>query len=555
VTGTCALCGGAYDGMGHNPQPLAEPPARCCDKCNADAVVPARIMRARVATHSWPQVGAPDPRPTFGQRAASKATAHQGDLPGAYHPGAEADSTHGGGPEGWQLAHQDDASPDPDADPTVRHQVRIPLDPADRERLSLSIPNDQAAELTPGTVAKVAAIGPNQGGRQAPLGSHFTVRLPDGRLNQLRGRTPTNPGPGRIVSAAQVPEFRSWLVRQWQPGGSFARAAQAMADTDRGRQLNKGGAEMLATDATVEVRTLNRAELYFVEPEMVDLLADVAPGCPPDVRPTDLVWPADEGLVVLAKPIEGTASDTGARIEVWAFTWSRTSLRSNLGNRGDADLAARYGPRVPCLSVASYRLVDFDKGLDADELALATVVAADTELPVTVQVPDDDSGRTVLSVHGAIWVPMGRSDWPEHDGLAEPVPWALDADMDTSIHEDRRTIAALFTCLAQQGIASQVAHQGPRPEARRQRRQGVTTAEPAKVLVVTLRRPRLAPHAPPAPPGATLRSHRWLVREHPRWQACGTGRKERRLVIVPAHIKGPPGAPLVVKQRVNRWVR
>lgn len=49
---TCCLCGqpcepwpgpAASDGYGHNPEPLAEWPARCCDTCNADKVIPARL--------------------------------------------------------------------------------------------------------------------------------------------------------------------------------------------------------------------------------------------------------------------------------------------------------------------------------------------------------------------------------------------------------------------------------------------------------------------------------------------------------------------------------
>ena len=43
--GTCALCGGEYDGWGANPEPLAAYPARCCARCDEEVVIPERIFR------------------------------------------------------------------------------------------------------------------------------------------------------------------------------------------------------------------------------------------------------------------------------------------------------------------------------------------------------------------------------------------------------------------------------------------------------------------------------------------------------------------------------
>ena len=40
----CSLCGAPLDDFGHNPWPLAlNEKERCCDKCNIEKVVPARI--------------------------------------------------------------------------------------------------------------------------------------------------------------------------------------------------------------------------------------------------------------------------------------------------------------------------------------------------------------------------------------------------------------------------------------------------------------------------------------------------------------------------------
>ena len=41
---TCALCGGLFDGPGHNPEPLqVEGDGRACNDCNGTRVIPARI--------------------------------------------------------------------------------------------------------------------------------------------------------------------------------------------------------------------------------------------------------------------------------------------------------------------------------------------------------------------------------------------------------------------------------------------------------------------------------------------------------------------------------
>lgn len=43
--GTCCLCGGRFERYGNNPWPLADDMNdRCCDKCNAEKVIPARFL-------------------------------------------------------------------------------------------------------------------------------------------------------------------------------------------------------------------------------------------------------------------------------------------------------------------------------------------------------------------------------------------------------------------------------------------------------------------------------------------------------------------------------
>ena len=43
---TCCICGQVFTGYGNNPWPVNDDEdARCCDTCNADVVIPARVKR------------------------------------------------------------------------------------------------------------------------------------------------------------------------------------------------------------------------------------------------------------------------------------------------------------------------------------------------------------------------------------------------------------------------------------------------------------------------------------------------------------------------------
>lgn len=43
----CCICGKMFEGWGNDPWPVTEDPnAVCCDKCNANIVIPARIAMA-----------------------------------------------------------------------------------------------------------------------------------------------------------------------------------------------------------------------------------------------------------------------------------------------------------------------------------------------------------------------------------------------------------------------------------------------------------------------------------------------------------------------------
>ena len=38
----CCICGNEFEGFGNNPEPVKSE-GRCCDKCNQEVVIPARL--------------------------------------------------------------------------------------------------------------------------------------------------------------------------------------------------------------------------------------------------------------------------------------------------------------------------------------------------------------------------------------------------------------------------------------------------------------------------------------------------------------------------------
>lgn len=86
-------------------------------------------------------------------------------------------------------------------------------------------------------------------------------------------------------------------------------------------------------------------------------------------------------------------------------------------------------------------------------------------------------------------------------------------------------------------------------------------AEPPTVQVIALRKSqRDTTHEPSSEPSdgsapGRQYQHRWVVSGHPRLQACGPGRADRKLIWIDPYPKGPEGMPLLVRKRVYAVVR
>lgn len=51
MVNTCCICGTQFKGFGNNPWPLSESvDDRCCNDCNLDEVIPARMSNIKAGT-------------------------------------------------------------------------------------------------------------------------------------------------------------------------------------------------------------------------------------------------------------------------------------------------------------------------------------------------------------------------------------------------------------------------------------------------------------------------------------------------------------------------
>lgn len=384
-----------------------------------------------------------------------------------------------------------------------------------------------------------------------------------------------------VIGPAHVPDLRTWLLQQWQPGHPYQVAAERHAYDPKGRKPSSMYAEW-------EARALAAATLWWVSEDMLDLLESVVPTVPDDVLVDQLPRPSNCGLVVLAKPYLGIDAATGERtVHVDGFCWGGTNLDSRY----------RGGTPTRCVSVSAYRHIDFDMGMGATEMQLAMATGAmghATQVPVGHGETRDERTHVALGPDGQpiemtvgvepgpvarrspqgyrllghTWVPLGRSDWPLEDELGTfdtgeaplsgptgPLPQGRFPHAEASSIEDRRLVAALWTLLHQEGIATTTTTVVERQARRRAERQGVAPDATRHVQVVTLRKlHRTRPDGEPEPHAGRY-SHRWTVAGHWRNARVGPGRTQRRLTWVSPHIKGPDDTPLVVKERVNAWVR
>src|ERR1043165_718348 len=134
---------------------------------------------------------------------------------------------------------------------------------------------------------------------------------------------------------------------------------------------------------------------------------------------------------------------------------------------------------------------------------------------------------------------------------AEPVSFAeLDPELPQPVVA---ALAAAWLLMQQPLLIDRTQERPDKSTARAIARDGLSVPD---VTVVDLRRQYTPQDRDPGDEtGGRHYKHRWVVSGHWRNQAYGKERALRRQTWVPAHMKGPEGAPLQATEKVNVWRR
>jgi hypothetical protein len=351
--------------------------------------------------------------------------------------------------------------------------------------------------------------------------------------------------------AHEVPDLVHELVQGWKspPWQFAARSQMERMIAMFGNKASSGDInEATTAEIAWEVDSLLQATLWWVGPEMCDLLYATMESVPDDTMVADLVRPAPRGLVILSKPWNGIDAMTGEQtMDIDAVLWGHANLPSVT-----VDGIAIPDSRRPCISLSSYACIDLDAGMGPQEL-LYSVSTGMISNAKAASYLGRNKEETAFALHGKIWSPLGRSDWPITDPLKQDlVPGALGAkSYQRSADDDRRFIAALWTLLNTRTVAEV----RPHPISRQIRRRAQRNSVPSDVRVIYLRRPDRPNTPDPENPQRPARSHRWYVGAYYAHRWYGKGRTERKLTLVSASVRGPADKPFIAKKEVRKWIR
>ncbi|MFF0409121.1 hypothetical protein ACFYUY_01630 [Kitasatospora sp. NPDC004745] len=135
---------------------------------------------------------------------------------------------------------------------------------------------------------------------------------------------------------------------------------------------------------------------------------------------------------------------------------------------------------------------------------------------------------------------------------ADPVPFAaLDPDLPTLVMQ---TLAAAWLLMEQPTLTERQAETADKATARAYGRRQEAVPQ---VTLIDLRRTYIPGQREETGTDIAGRRyrHRWVVQGHWRDQPYGPERALRRKQWIPAHLKGPDGAPMLATERVNVWRR
>lgn len=273
---------------------------------------------------------------------------------------------------------------------------------------------------------------------------------------------------------------------------------------------------------------LQEAQLIHVSSELCEVIYASLDSMPEDrvLEVTDP--PVPQGLIVFQTPYIGI--DAGSEFEqvrVDAMLWGPVRLPPRDGWPLATDSV------LPGFAMGAFRFMD---PLTQDDLVARELRAM-----------CEQEGLPVEGQRG--WIPLGRSDWLLGDMIQTPPHNGIDpaSKQHESMMEDRKLMAAIWALVKQKRIVERTIVQPRREAAKRLDRRGDKSRR--DIEVIHLRRPEYRPtHAD----GSTGRKVgvRYAVKPFWRNQAWGPGWSKHRLILVPAHMRGPEGAPIQNIERI-----
>jgi len=311
------------------------------------------------------------------------------------------------------------------------------------------------------------------------------------------------------VRPTDVPHQRQQLVRWWSHPGEWQHQFAL-----QGRNKIEGWSGNRTREAE-EARwwmeeTFRRAELYWVSPEMTDVITTLAPSIP-DCLPQP---PCPDAFVMFAKSVPGTDAENGQTIYTSAMLWGAATLY-------------RIGPVIAAETYAWRDLVGLYRGLT------------------------DGMKDRFREVYPNRLMPTGGSEWPLDIMTSEFnfVPPYESETQKASIVEDRKLLATFWALCSQRIVVESVERPGGRAAARQAQREGRKLDE---VRVIRLREPTT--RTPSGGGSAVEWSHRWLVGRH--WRNQWYAKEQtHRPKLIEAYQKGPADKPLVIRETVRALMR
>jgi hypothetical protein len=301
---------------------------------------------------------------------------------------------------------------------------------------------------------------------------------------------------------------RQQLLRWWSHPGEWQhrfalQGRHKIEGWDGNREIEAEEARWWMQDC------FGKAELYWVSPEMTDVIIALAPSIP-DCLPQA---PVPDAFVMFAKPIPGTDAETGDTIFTSAILWGTINMY-------------RIGPCIAAETYAWRDLVGLYRGLTPQQQ------------------------EQFREMYPNRLMPTGGSEWPLDAMASEFKSLPMESEtQQASILEDRKLLATFWALASQRIVVETTERPGGRAAARQAQREG---RQPDEVRVIRLREPTA--RTPSGTQSDVEWSHRWVVGSHWRnqWYAKENTHRPK---LIEAYVKGPEDKPLKVRETVRALIR